>query len=230
MSNVDSTRAAAARKPFFSALPHDLQDDHNLRPRDILTVASILRFARAKPWASMCNRTLASMGRCSERTIQLSLARLEAAGWIRRQTSDAPAAGRTGRLVYLNWRTCETHCAPPPTAVAPPPVAPIAPELKGQREKEKPAPAGSGSPGPDRQTEEARPVESSEVVDYAALGWLDRPASDPLRQIAEKALAARLAGPQRPEPTGSASPVHRPLMGPPRTLAGMLGRSLGRRD
>ncbi|WZP01095.1 hypothetical protein EP7_005539 (plasmid) [Isosphaeraceae bacterium EP7] len=229
MSYVDSTRLAPPVKDHFSAVLNRLQDDPRLKPRDILTVASILRFARAKSWASMSNQTLAGMGRCGERTIQLSLARLEAAGWIRRKSTTADIGSSTGRLIYLSWRPGETPCASTAPAVAPPPTPSIAPEVKGQKKEEKPAPLSLDGSGPGQPTK-AGPTLSSDPLDYAALGWLDRPASDPLRKIAEKALASRMAGPPAPGLGRKASVPSRSLLRAPGSLAGMLGRQLADRS
>jgi hypothetical protein len=226
MSCVDSTRRAPAVKDHFSAIPNRLQDDPRLTPRDIAVVAAILRYARAKTWASMSNRTLASHCRCGERTVQLCLARLQACGWITRTPChDAP--GASGRLVYLNWRRAETDCAPPAKAVAPPAAQLIAPEVEGQKREDEPAPRSLDGSGPGRQTE-AGPTPPPDPLDYAALGWLDRPANDPLRKIAEKALAARLAGPPSPRGVDQAVRPSRSLLRAPGSLAGMLGRQLGR--
>ncbi|CAN0491778.1 unnamed protein product, partial [Phaeothamnion confervicola] len=81
-----------------------IAEDPRLLPRDLATVAGILKFARTRAWASMSNQTLANLGRCSKRTIQLSLARLEAAGWIKRVETDAEIGSATRRVVYLTWR------------------------------------------------------------------------------------------------------------------------------
>jgi hypothetical protein len=218
-SCVDSTRAVAPVQEHFSAVPNRIQDDARLKPRDLVTIAGILRYARQKPWASMSNRALCTHGRCEERTIQYSLDRLERAGWIRRRACPDAPGSRSGRLIYLTWRTPDADCTPPPRPAAPPPVPAIAPELESEVRERKTAPAGLGSPGPEEKAGDRGPL------DYAALGWLDRPESDPLRRIAEKALAARL-GP--PAPAKPARPP-RSLLGPPRTLAGMLGRQLGRK-
>jgi hypothetical protein len=228
MSCVDSTRLAPAVKDHFSAVLNRLQDDPRLKPRDIFVIASILRFARQKSWASMSNATLASLGRCTERTIQLSLARLEAAGWIRRKSTTVDIGSSTGRIIYLCWRPGETPCAPTTTAIAPPAPTPVAPEVNEQEREEKPAPQGLGSPGPGGQTETG-PTPPTGPLDYAALGWLDRPASDPLRKIAEKALAARLMGPPAPETSKKPSNPSRSILRAPGSLAGMLGRQLGGR-
>ena len=228
MSYVDCTHAVAPRKSFFSAVPHDLLNDPRLKPRDILLIASILRFARAKGWATMSNRTLASMGRCSVRTIQNSLARLEFCGWIRRVATDDAPGSASGRLIYLNWRTHETAVAPPVQRPTPSPMQPVAPEVKEQERERKAAPMGLNSPGPDGETK-AGPTPPSDPLDYAALGWLDRPASDPLRKIAEKAIAARLAGPAAPKTSKKSSGPPRPLLRAPGSLAGMLGRQLAGR-
>ncbi|WZP01257.1 hypothetical protein EP7_005663 (plasmid) [Isosphaeraceae bacterium EP7] len=82
---------------------------------------------------------------------------------------------------------------------------------------------GLNSPGPAEKAGDRGPL------DYATLGWLDRPESDPLRRIAEKAMAARLGPPPASDAGKPARPA-RSLLGPPRTLAGMLGRQLGRRS
>jgi hypothetical protein len=223
MSCVDSTRHAPAVKDHFSAIPNRLQDDPRLKPRDLATVAGILRYARAKHWASMSNHALANHGRCGERSIQYSLARLEAAGWITREGCDDAPGSRSGRIIYLNWRPRETPCTPDMKAASPRPVQPVAPEVETEERKEKPAPLGLDSPGP--QTKDGPPP-PSDPLDYAALGWLARPASDPLRKIAEKALAGRLAGPQTARGVDQATKPSRSLLRAPGTLAGLLGRQL----
>jgi hypothetical protein len=228
MSTFDCTRAALPRKSFFSAVPHHILDDPRLKPRDILTLASILRFARQKNWASMSNGTLASLGRCGERTIQLSLKRVEGTGLIRRQATTADIGSSTGRIIYLCWRSDEPDCAPPPAAIAPPPPTSIAPEAREQKREEKPAPQSLDGSGPGGQTKDG-PTPPPGSLDYAALGWLDRPASDPLRRIAEKALAARLAGPTLIGNVDQTARPPRSLPGAPGTLAGRLGRQLGGR-
>jgi hypothetical protein len=229
MSCVDSTRHAPAVKDHFSAIPNRLQDDPRLKPRDLATVAAILRYARAKDWASMSNHALANHGRCGERSIQYSLARLEAAGWISRQACDDAPGSRSGRIIYLNWRRRETPCTPGVKAASPRPVHPVAPELESEERKENPAPLSLDGSGPGPQTD-GGPTLPSDPLDYAALGWLDRPAADPLRKIAEKALAARVKGPTAPE-THRVAPYDRRLL--PRAPGGMvvmLGRQLdGRR-
>jgi hypothetical protein len=225
MSCVDSTRATAAVKDHFSALPNRLQDDPRLKPRDMVTIAGILRYARNKHWASMSNRALCIHGRCEERTIQYSLDRLERAGWIRREACPDAPGSLSGRLIYLMWRTPETRCTPPVQRPASRPVPLVAPEAETEERKEKPAPQGLDSPGPGRQTEDGPPP-PTDPLDYAALGWLDRPASDPLRKIAEKALAARLAGPTAAHAVVQASRPSRSLLRAPGSLAGILGRQL----
>jgi hypothetical protein len=228
MSCVDSTRHAFAVKEHFSAVPNRLQDDPRLKPRDLVTIAGILRYARQKNWASMSNRALARHGRCSERTIQLSLRRLEAAGWIRRKSTTVDIGSNTGRLVYLCWRPGEADCAPPAASLAPPAMTPVAPEVKTEEREEKPAPTGLGCPGPGGQTETG-PTPPTGPLDYAALGWLDRPESDPLRKIAERALAARMAGTPVIETSLKPSSPPQSLLRVPGSLAGMLGRQLGQR-
>src|SRR4051812_14046471 len=84
----------------FSALPHDILRDRRLIPTDVAIVAALLVYARSGPACWPAVRTLAhDVGR-SRRTVQLSLARLRAAGWI----ADRPDANPTGRVIVLLWR------------------------------------------------------------------------------------------------------------------------------
>ncbi|WZP01152.1 hypothetical protein EP7_005605 (plasmid) [Isosphaeraceae bacterium EP7] len=228
LSCVDSTRLAPAVKDHFSALPNRLQDDPRLKPRDLATIAAILRYARAKHWASMSNHALADHGRCSERSIQYSLARLEHSGWISREACDDAPGSRSGRIIYLNWRRPETPCTPDLKTASPQPVLPVAPEVDSEEREEKPAHLSLDGSGPDGQMKTG-PTPLPDPLDYAALGWLDRPASDPLRKIAEKALASRMAGPPAPGSGRKASVPSRSLLRAPGSLAEMLGRQLGGR-
>jgi DNA-binding MarR family transcriptional regulator len=240
MTSFDCTRATLPHKPFFSALTNEFQDDPRLKPRDLQVFAALLRFARQKNWASVGNKSLASLCRCTPRTIQSSLARLEAAGWVRRvATVDAPGSA-SGRLVYLRPR--EIGDAPPVKSPSTTPVKSAAPESEEQGIKREAASAALDGPTPTGQMKDGPPP-PHEPLDYAALGWLDRPESDPLRQIAERALAARLAGPAsvleppRPKTPSRASwrpsmalPARAPIVGDPRSTpllhfeVGKIGR------
>ncbi|WZP01258.1 hypothetical protein EP7_005664 (plasmid) [Isosphaeraceae bacterium EP7] len=126
-SQVDSTRTATGVKEHFSAVPNRLQDDARLKPRDLMTIAGILRYARSKHWASMSNRALCTHGRCEERTIQYSLDRLERSGWIRRVACPDAPGSRSGRLIYLTWRSPDADCPPPRGPLHPPPCYPLHP-------------------------------------------------------------------------------------------------------
>src|SRR3954452_6611953 len=118
----------------FAALPHDLRKDPALRGHDkaILLAAALLEYARDKPSCWPSNRRLAEDLGCSPRTVQLALAALREAGWIRMELgADVP----TGRRLVLTWR--EIDCAPSPLPVAPHPAQSVAPEWR-QRENQDP--------------------------------------------------------------------------------------------
>lgn len=220
LSTVHSTRTHVDRKAFFTQVPDALAEDPRLKTRDVTTVMGILRFARAKSWASMGNATLASMGRCTPRTIQLSLARLEAAGWIRRVETEAEIGSVTRRLIYLVWRESAANCAPPAPTIAPPPLKPIAPEPDTQENQTRTAGEALNGPRPDPQTSTlapspprtpskapARPVtpRSACLPRYPTYrkadpmpadpelfrDWLSKPVGDPLRLMAERTLAGK---------------------------------------
>src|SRR3954471_11635759 len=108
----------------FAALPHDLRKDPALRGHDkaILLAAALLEYARDKPSCWPSNRRLAEDLGCSPRTVQLALAALRSAGWVRVEMgADSP----TGRRIWLAWR--EADCAPPPKSDVAPPLKPAAP-------------------------------------------------------------------------------------------------------
>lgn len=132
----------------FAALPHDLRKDPNLRGRDkaILLAAALLEYARGKPSCFPSNRRLAEDLGCCPRTVQLALAALKRAGWIRVELgTDTP----TGRRIVLAWR--EADCAPSSTPVACHPAQSRSPELRREGEERSPEPAAtptSGSPPP----------------------------------------------------------------------------------
>ena len=188
MSYVDCTRPTARSKPkvpFFSAVPHHVQDDPRLKARDIQTLASILRFARSKDWASMGNRTLAGMGRCSERTIQSSLSRLEKAGHIRRE-DDASGRFASGRLIYLIWRGGEIPDTPRVKSASSPGVKSLAPELDPQGiRKGEAGPVGLGSPGPVRGETEAKPPGPQAPPEPASVAMPEAEKAEALAKLAE---------------------------------------------
>jgi hypothetical protein len=52
-----------------------------------------------------------------------------------------------------------------------------------------------------------RPMSHAELLaQYRDVGWLDRPAGDPLRQIAERGLERALGAASGPDPGGGGSP------------------------
>src|SRR5262249_37231155 len=132
----------------FSALPHELRKDPALRGHDkaVLLAAALLEYARGKPSTWVSNRRLGEDLGCSARTVQIALAVLRAAGWVRVELgADTPA----GRRIILTWR--EADCAPPCNLIAPPPAQRDSPELRRESERRRPEAAATpriGSPPP----------------------------------------------------------------------------------
>src|SRR3954453_17161230 len=124
----------------FSALPHALRKDPALRSHDkaILLAAALLEYARDKPSCWPSNRRLAQDLGCSSRTVQLALAALREAGWIRVEH------GVDGRRIWLAWR--EADRAPSTSPIAPDGAQAVAPELRREGEKERSISPGTGNP------------------------------------------------------------------------------------
>lgn len=118
----------------FAGVPHDLAADPKLTPTDVRTAAALLFWARSKSECWPSDRRIAERVGRSRATVQRCLGRLEAAGWIRRDKTDA---NRTGRLIRLVWRVAG-EC-PPPAPVRQPPTAPVRHKedvvVKGEAEK-----------------------------------------------------------------------------------------------
>ena len=101
--DVDCTRPSGGRKGVlpYSALPHDLVADHRLSPTDVRVAAALMFWARGKDHCWPSDGTIGARVGRSPGTVQRSLRRLEAAGWIAREKT---TANRTGRLIVLAWR------------------------------------------------------------------------------------------------------------------------------
>ncbi len=183
--------ARRAGQPTYSPIPHELIEDRRLIGTDVRLVGVILKYARAKAEAWPAVATLARDLGCCPRTVQYSLRRLEAAGWIATREAD----NRTGRVLVLTWRA---------QVVAPPPVQPysqglpkaVAPQWKNQgKEKVSAPPPEPRGPADTRRRAPDRPLSPDQAMaQYADCGWLDLPASHPLRRIAEKRLAELMGG------------------------------------
>ena len=120
--------------PLPTAALHDLR--LTATDRDLL--AALLEVARNDSSCYPSNRTLAaSIGR-SVRTVQLSLKRLVAAGWIALRLT---AANPTGRLIDLCWRSTQSPILPAAQPPAPPAVKSPAPA-------QSPTPLVAQSPAP----------------------------------------------------------------------------------
>jgi len=108
----------------FAPLPHALNEDPRIKPRAVRIANAILKHARAKAWCNPCNRTLAAACRCGVRTVQLALAELRDAGWLRIEQ------GPGGRVIWLTWRE-----GPPRNDVQAPPRNDVqAPPRNGPRD------------------------------------------------------------------------------------------------
>jgi Helix-turn-helix domain len=100
-------------------LPHDLSADPRLSPTDVRVAAALLFWARSKADCWPADRSIAARAGRSVGTIQRSLRRLEAAGWIAREKTNA---NPTGRLIQLVWRGASAR--PPAALLSDPPAAP----------------------------------------------------------------------------------------------------------
>src|SRR4051794_28849174 len=102
--DVHSTRPPDRRKKIplpFASPPHDLVADLRLTPTDVRVAAALCYWARGKPHCWPSDATIGRRVGRSPGTVQRCLRRLEAAGWIARERTDA---NRTGRLIRLAWR------------------------------------------------------------------------------------------------------------------------------
>jgi DNA-binding Lrp family transcriptional regulator len=169
--DVHCTRPPGGRKAFlaYSAPPHDLVADPRLTPTDVRIAAALMFWARGKDHCWPSDRTIGARVGRSPGTVQRSLRRLEAAGWIRREKT---AANRTGRLIVLAWRRAGARPLPPMAREAP--AAPARDELtvalKGEAPKE-PREASVERPRPEipAPAPDATPVRSAADL---ALAWL----------------------------------------------------------
>lgn len=166
MKPFHSTRRTRSSNPLpFAALPHALVDDPRLKAIDLVVVLVLLRFARAADHAWPAVKTIALGVRRSRRTVQQSLRRLEAAGWLAAEPSD----NRTGRVLVLLWRRGAAVDGRPAPVVAPPVATAVAPESETQTEGKVLAPARL-SPG-EPQTSGAAPAMVA-VDDAQVEAWL----------------------------------------------------------
>jgi hypothetical protein len=206
----------------FAALPHDLIADKRLKATDVRLAGILLRYARDKStcWPSVATLG-ADLGRC-RRTVQTSLRRLEAAGWI----STRPAPNPTGREFVMVWREQADADARDRHRLAEQlPYSQGLPSAKGAQSPalggRDAAPAvGAQSPAPESRPEREkregsalardqsntpeRPMTHAELLSwYGDVGWLKLPVSDPLRRIAERALERAVGSPSGGAENGS---------------------------
>jgi DNA-binding Lrp family transcriptional regulator len=117
--SVLTRRASGTLRPY-GALPHDLTADPGLSPTDVRVAAALLFWAREKALCWPCDRSIAERVGRSIGTVQRSLRRLEAAGWIVREKT---STNRTGRLIRLLWRSPSARPLPSPALDPPPSLA-----------------------------------------------------------------------------------------------------------
>jgi hypothetical protein len=116
--SAPARRAAGAPRPY-GALPHDLSADPRLSPTDVRVAAALLYWARSKADCWPSDHSISTRVGRSAGTVQRSLRSLEDAGWIAREKS---ADNRTGRLIWLLWRSAGAR--PPAAPLSDPPAAP----------------------------------------------------------------------------------------------------------
>jgi hypothetical protein len=100
----------------WAMVPHTLASDARLTAVDIRVVLALLYFARSKDICTPCDASIgARAGDISAGTVQRSLRRLEACGYIRREAVEPSDENRTGRVIRLLWRTPAPRASRGPT-------------------------------------------------------------------------------------------------------------------
>jgi hypothetical protein len=141
--DVHCTRRRGVHKGVlpYSAPPHSLVADPRLSPTDVRVASALMFWTRGKDHCWPSDRSIGARVGRAPGTVQRSLRRLESAGWIRRERTDA---NRTGRLIVLAWRRAGAQPLPPMAREAP--AAPARDELsrsvEGNRPKEVREPVG----------------------------------------------------------------------------------------
>lgn len=197
----------------YSAVPHAVLRDRRLLPVDVLLVGVLLAYARDKAtcWPSV-RSLMAEIGK-SRRTVQMSLRRLKAAGWV----AEEPADNATGRVLVLAWRRgAQPVASQGRNAIAPPPAQSVAPEWKNQREEK--VLSLSGGEG-EKQQSIGTMTEADRLAFFSEAGWLNRPPGDLLRRLAERRIASALGAPASQPLTPTTRPRYRSSRGPRRLLS-----------
>src|SRR3954453_7870695 len=96
--------AGGCKAPPFAQLPHDIAADPRLTPVDVRVVAALLFWARDKASCWPCDASIASRVGRAVATVQRSLRRLQALGFVRRDKVEPSDRNRTGRVIRLAWR------------------------------------------------------------------------------------------------------------------------------
>ena len=122
------TPCASASKPQvpirpYARVPHDIAADPRVSQTDLRVLAALLYYARDTLVCRPCDASIGQRVCRSPGTIQRSLRRLEAIGYIAREAVQPSDENRTGRLIHLLW--CEPDwprpIPDPPNASARPP-------------------------------------------------------------------------------------------------------------
>jgi hypothetical protein len=227
----------------YAALPHDLVEDTRLTSTDVRVAAELLKYARNKDHAWPCAETIGKAIGLGKRAVQLSLARLEATGWIERvwryrtTTSGRP---RRVRVIVLRWRSDPLFNPPPKRATdCTAEMSGFAPRVAQTVALESENRVVEGDVR--NENAENSPISQrfdSEPPSLAALPELaeGNPAAAPVEALSEPAEAPVAPPAQRPTPTPIAAapallalpgPAPRPAaVEPPRSFDEMASRIL----
>ena len=96
----------------WAMLPHSIAADARLTAVDVRVLVALMYYARSRATCTPCDRSIGDRaGGISPGTVQRSLRRLEALGYLRREAVAPSDQNRTGRVIHLLWR-----CSSPGTA------------------------------------------------------------------------------------------------------------------
>lgn len=208
MGRLQAVRGSRA----YAAIPHDLAEDHRLTPLDLAVVRVLLKYARNLDRCWVLVAIIAAAVRRGRRSVQLSLRRLEASGWL----ATEPAPNRSGRAFVLTWRVDAPEVVAP-AVVAPPPPEPIAPpEAQPMAHPEAQPIAPKEDVGVQRESGTEQEAVERPRRDFRA-ELVAMPASDPVIAREQARMAAARA---RPAPA--------PL--PPATFEELIARVRERPD
>src|SRR4051794_37770947 len=132
------------KPPPFAQLPHDIAADPRLTPVDVRVVAALLFWARDKASAWPSDASIAKRVGRAVATIQRSLRRLQALGFVLREKVEPSDRNRTGRVIRLMWRV-DHPCDTLPSSASKASRSPVIDEGRNERERQRP----ESGPGPE---------------------------------------------------------------------------------